>query len=68
MVERGNLLSHTAIVGRELGIPTVIAVEGATQKIRDGQPVTVNAVKGTVTLAQQEAAPSNQATDLVNAS
>ena len=30
MAERGSPLSHTAIVGRELGIPTVVGVALAT--------------------------------------
>jgi pyruvate,water dikinase len=33
VVERGSVLSHTAIVGRELGIPTVVNVPGATRLI-----------------------------------
>ena len=35
IVEKGSLLSHTAIIGRELGIPTVVGVEGATELIQD---------------------------------
>ena len=48
--ERGSLLSHTAIIGRELGIPTVVAVKDATRLIADGARVAVDGRAGTVTL------------------
>lgn len=36
VAERGSPLSHTAIIGRELGIPTVVGVAGATTRIPPG--------------------------------
>ncbi|MBV2156631.1 PEP/pyruvate-binding domain-containing protein [Kitasatospora sp. SUK 42] len=48
VVERGTLLSHTAITGRLLGIPTVVAVPGATSLIEDGSLVEVDGAAGTV--------------------
>ena len=48
VVERGSLLSHTAIIGRELGIPTVVGVADATRAIPDGAPVTVDGGTGVV--------------------
>jgi pyruvate,water dikinase len=48
VVERGTLLSHTAITGRLLGVPTVVAVEGATRLIEDGALVEVDGDLGTV--------------------
>ncbi len=33
----GGLMTHGAVVAREYGIPAVVGVEGATQKIVDGQ-------------------------------
>jgi len=48
VVERGSILSHAAIIGRELGIPTVVAVEGATTKIRTGDMIEVNGITGDV--------------------
>lgn len=48
VVERGSPLSHTAIVGRELGIPTVVGVPGATQRIRTGDTVELDGAAGTV--------------------
>jgi len=48
VVEKGSLLSHTAIIGRELGVPTVVGVEGATELIRDGQVIRVNGQTGEI--------------------
>ena len=53
VVERGNLLSHTAIIGRELGIPTVIGVAGATHRIPDGAQVELDGSAGTITLLKE---------------
>ncbi|MFC5289628.1 PEP/pyruvate-binding domain-containing protein [Actinokineospora guangxiensis] len=50
VVERGTLLSHTAITGRLLGIPTVVAVPGATSLIEDGAMIEVDGAAGTVRL------------------
>ncbi|MGQ0838965.1 PEP/pyruvate-binding domain-containing protein [Actinokineospora sp.] len=48
VVERGTLLSHTAITGRLLGIPTVVAVPNATALIEDGAWIEVDGAAGTV--------------------
>jgi pyruvate,water dikinase len=48
VVERGSVLSHTAIVGRELGIPTVVGVRDATSKIADGDLLTIDGSTGDV--------------------
>jgi pyruvate,water dikinase len=48
VVERGSLLSHAAIVARELGIPAVVALAGATRWLRDGDPIEVDGARGTV--------------------
>jgi phosphohistidine swiveling domain-containing protein len=48
VVEKGSVLSHTAIIGRELGIPTIVGVKDATRLIRDGARISINASKGEV--------------------
>jgi len=48
VTEKGSLLSHTAIVGRELGIPVVVAVYDVTQKIQSGDKLRVNGSTGEV--------------------
>lgn len=48
IVEHGGILSHAAIVTRELGIPSIIGIEGVTTKLQAGQRVRLDATKGTV--------------------
>ena len=48
VVERGSMLSHSAIVAREMGIPAVVGVRGATTAIRTGDRVRLDGAKGTV--------------------
>jgi pyruvate,water dikinase len=49
VMEVGGALCHAAIVARELGIPAVFGVAGATRLLRDGQQVRVDGRAGTVT-------------------
>jgi nucleoside-diphosphate-sugar epimerase/phosphohistidine swiveling domain-containing protein len=44
----GGLLSHAAIVAREVGVPCVVATERATTTIRTGQELRVDGSAGTV--------------------
>ena len=48
LVERGSLLSHSAIVARELGLPAVIAVPGLTSWLRTGDEVELDGRTGEV--------------------
>ena len=48
VVERGSVLSHTAIIGRELGIPTIVGARGATRLIPDGARLFMDGSTGEV--------------------
>ncbi len=48
LVERGSPLSHSAVVAREMGIPTVVGVRGLTALIHDGQRVRMDGAAGTI--------------------
>ncbi|GAB5536526.1 MAG: hypothetical protein Rubg2KO_27750 [Rubricoccaceae bacterium] len=48
VVERGSLLSHSAIVARELGIPCAVSVPEATAWLEDGDTVRLDGAAGTV--------------------
>lgn len=50
VTEGGGLLSHTAVIARELGIPAVIGVAGALTDIADGSEIELDPVAGTVTV------------------
>jgi pyruvate,water dikinase len=52
VLERGGMLSHGAILAREYGIPCVVAVAGATERIAPGGTVTVDGDLGTVRLGE----------------
>jgi pyruvate,water dikinase len=49
LVERGSLLSHSAVVSRELGLPAVVSVPGLTRWLRDGDWVELDGGSGLVT-------------------
>ena len=49
LVERGSLLSHSAIVAREMGIPAIVSIAKLTQSLADGQWVEMNGSTGVVT-------------------
>ena len=42
------MLSHGAVVAREYGLPGVVNVASATQRLSDGQVVTVDGGRGLV--------------------
>lgn len=48
VVERGSLLSHSAIVARELGIPCVVGLKGVMNWIQDGELIEVDGATGQV--------------------
>jgi pyruvate,water dikinase len=46
VTNRGGRTCHAAIIARELGIPAVVGCGDATQRIREGQEVTVSCAEG----------------------
>jgi pyruvate,water dikinase len=50
IIERGGMLSHGAILAREYGLPTVVGIDDATQRIHAGRTVTVDGDRGLVEL------------------
>ncbi len=51
ITEKGGMTSHTAILAKALGIPAIMGVEGATEKIRNHDKILVDACAGTVTIS-----------------
>ena len=49
VMEMGGMMSHGAVVAREYGIPAVVGVPDATERIATGTNVTVDGSAGTVT-------------------
>jgi pyruvate,water dikinase len=52
VVEVGGQISHAVIVSRELGLPCVVSLEGATRSIPDGARISVDGGQGTVTVLE----------------
>ena len=52
VVNVGGQISHAIIVSRELGLPCVVSVEGATEKIPDGALIEVDGSNGVVTVKE----------------
>jgi pyruvate,water dikinase len=48
VTEVGGLMTHGAVIAREYGLPAVVGVEHATERIRDGQRIRVHGTEGYV--------------------
>lgn len=54
LIERGSVLSHSAVVAREMGIPTIVGIKGLLASVKDGDTVTMNGASGIVQLPTDE--------------
>ena len=50
LIEKGSSLSHSVILLRELGLPTIINIPGLTQRLQTGQSVMLDGSTGLVTI------------------
>lgn len=46
VTNRGGRTCHAAIIARELGVPAVVGCEDATERLREGEDVTVSCAEG----------------------
>ena len=46
--ERGGIMSHGAVIARELALPAIVSVKDCTKVIKSGQRIAVNGDKGIV--------------------
>lgn len=53
--EKGSLLSHTAIVSRELGIPAVVGVENVMRAVRTGDRISLDGTTGVIRILSRRA-------------
>ena len=54
VMEYGGMLSHGAIVAREYGIPAVVNIAAATQRLQSGQRLRVDGGRGIVSILDDE--------------
>ncbi|WP_320043522.1 PEP-utilizing enzyme [uncultured Desulfobacter sp.] len=52
LIERGSILSHSAIVAREMGIPTIVGIPNLLNVLKDDQVVTMDGSTGEVEIEQ----------------
>lgn len=55
LVERGSLLSHSAIVAREMGIPAIVAIGGLMSRLQSGDEVEMDGASGRVRVLERAA-------------
>ncbi|MBI3134051.1 MAG: hypothetical protein HYZ14_05180 [Bacteroidetes bacterium] len=48
--ERGNLLSHTSIICREMGIPSIVGAKGILKRVKTGDRIRMNGATGKIVL------------------
>ena len=54
IAEKGSLLSHTAIISRELKKPAVVNVKNITNILKNGDVVEVNGETGHIKIIKKE--------------
>lgn len=54
LIEKGSSLSHSVILLRELGIPTIINIPRLTKALKSGQQVSMNGSSGEIQIQQHE--------------
>jgi len=52
LIERGSILSHSAIVAREMGIPTIVGIPGLLDAVEDGVFVSMDGTTGVVEILE----------------
>jgi phosphohistidine swiveling domain-containing protein len=57
VTDGGTLAAHASLVAREYAIPAVVGTGDVTQRLRQGQLVTVDGAAGTVTVQDEPSSP-----------
>lgn len=52
--ERGNLLSHTSIICRELNVPSIVGAKGLMKHVKTGDLITMDGARGTLKIITDE--------------
>jgi pyruvate,water dikinase len=63
LIERGSILSHSAVVAREMGIPTIVGIEGLLATVQPTHTVTMDGSAGTVVIAESPGSATAKATE-----
>jgi phosphohistidine swiveling domain-containing protein len=58
LVERGSLLSHSAIVSREMGIPCIVGITGLLDRLQSGDIVEMDGSTGEIRIIETKNDPA----------
>ena len=64
VVDIGGLLSHAAVVAREMGVPCIVATREGTKVLRTGDRVRVDGDRGTVDVLERAAVDAPRAVSI----
>lgn len=53
LVERGGLLSHSAIVAREMGLPAIVSIKGLIKRLKTGMKIRMNGETGLIEILEE---------------
>lgn len=53
IIERGSILSHSAVIAREMGIPAVVGVKNMTSRLQNGDKVRIDGSTGRISLLER---------------
>ena len=53
IAEKGSILSHTAIISREIKIPSIVGVDDATTIIKTGDYIKMDAYTGKIKILKR---------------
>lgn len=59
IAEKGSMLSHTAIITRELGKPSIVNVKNAARKLKTGDFISLDAVNGRIRVISRRGSKSD---------
>ncbi len=54
LVERGGLLSHSAVVAREMGLPTIVSIKNLTKRLKTGDYVKFDGESGLIEIIEKK--------------
>jgi rifampicin phosphotransferase len=54
LIEKGSSLSHSVILLRELGIPSIINIPGLTKKMKNGDHISIDGETGEIFMENEE--------------
>lgn len=54
IVEHGSMLSHSMVVAREMGLPAVVGVKNATERLKTGDRIILDGIVGEIKFEKEE--------------